>query len=266
MNPDIQAVLEGRSTWCVVTAEALGVLSEMPAASVDHVLTDPPYDEHTHEKARVYSTAEAKPVSAGIDFPPIEPATILASFLQVARRWTLSFCSFEMVGEYAKASGKAWVRCGVYHRLDGAPQFTGDRPAQAAEAIAICHSLKAKKRWNGGGGRGLWASNVERHDRVHPTQKPITLMTQLIELFTDTGELVLDPFCGSGTTGVAAVRQGRRFIGIELQEKYAGAARKRLARAEEAYLEEAEQRQLFEAAMKNETENQRSTFDFAMGL
>ena len=53
-------------------------------------------------------------------------------------------------------------------------------------------------------------------------------MLELVELFTDPGDLVLDPFCGSGTTGVACLRLGRRFIGIEKDAKYAAIARERL--------------------------------------
>jgi len=68
--------------------------------------------------------------------------------------------------------------------------------------------------------------------RVHPTQKPVALMQQIIEDLTDTGETILDPFAGSGTTGVACLRTGRRFIGIEIDEHYAAIAAKRLARAE----------------------------------
>jgi site-specific DNA-methyltransferase (adenine-specific) len=53
-------------------------------------------------------------------------------------------------------------------------------------------------------------------------------MLELVELFTDAGELVLDPFCGSGTTGVACLRLGRRFIGIEKDEGFARIATERL--------------------------------------
>ena len=63
---------------------------------------------------------------------------------------------------------------------------------------------------------------------VHPTQKPISLMMWVLELATKPGDLVLDPFCGSGTTGVACLRLGRRFIGIERDEKYHAVAVERL--------------------------------------
>jgi len=264
MSDDIRAVLEGRATWCVVTAESLAILADLPENAVDHIITDPPYDAHTHENASTWTSASGCAVHIDIDFPPLSPETVVSEFLRVSRRWVLAFCSFEMLHGYVTAAGKAWIRCGIYRRTNGAPQFTGDRPAQAAEAVAILHNLKVKKRWNGGGRWAFWESPVEKAERYHPTQKPLPLMMQLIEQFTEVGEIVLDPFNGAGTTGVAAVRQGRRYIGIELQEKYAEAARKRIAKAEEEYKDEVEQRRLFEAAMAASDEHQRDLFDWIM--
>jgi len=67
---------------------------------------------------------------------------------------------------------------------------------------------------------------------THPTQKPVTLMEYLIATYTNEGETVLDFTMGSGTTGVAAVQTGRRFIGIEMDAGYFAIARERIAAAE----------------------------------
>jgi site-specific DNA-methyltransferase (adenine-specific) len=61
----------------------------------------------------------------------------------------------------------------------------------------------------------------------HPTQKPVELLERLILAATNPGDLILDPFCGSGTTGVAAVKHGRRFIGIDADANYLELARRR---------------------------------------
>jgi len=66
---------------------------------------------------------------------------------------------------------------------------------------------------------------------VHPTVKPISLMRWLVRLITPPGGVVLDPFTGSGSTGVAAVLEGARFIGCELSAEYAQLARARIAHA-----------------------------------
>ena len=73
------------------------------------------------------------------------------------------------------------------------------------------------------------ADNRGVEGRVHPTQKPVALMEYLIRTYTNVGETVLDNTMGSGTTGVACVNTGRRFIGIERDETYFNIARSRIA-------------------------------------
>lgn len=65
-------------------------------------------------------------------------------------------------------------------------------------------------------------------DRTHPTQKPVSLLEWLIKTYTNEGDLVLDNCCGSGSTGVACMNTNRRFIGMELDEKYLQIAKERL--------------------------------------
>jgi len=65
-------------------------------------------------------------------------------------------------------------------------------------------------------------------NRIHPTQKPLKLIERLIELATKKGDLVLDPFMGSGTTAVACIKLERNFIGFEISQKYCKLARKRV--------------------------------------
>jgi len=68
--------------------------------------------------------------------------------------------------------------------------------------------------------------------RVHPTQKPVILMERIIDDYTKQSDTIADPFTGSGTTGVACIRTGRKFIGIELDEGYCEIAAKRMTEAE----------------------------------
>lgn len=82
-------------------------------------------------------------------------------------------------------------------------------------------------RWHGGGRSAVFTCNKVNSE--HPTGKPLRLITQLVTLFSDPGELILDPFMGSGTTLRAAKDLGRRAIGIEIEERYCEIAVKRLA-------------------------------------
>jgi DNA modification methylase len=69
----------------------------------------------------------------------------------------------------------------------------------------------------------------------HPSPKPIEFMMEVLIRYTNPGDLILDPFLGSGTTAVAAIRTGRRFIGIELDPGYCDIARKRIAAEQAQY-------------------------------
>lgn len=79
---------------------------------------------------------------------------------------------------------------------------------------------------------GAMKGSEQTERRVHPTQKPVVLMRRIVEQFTQPDDLVIDPYCGSGSTGVACVQAGRRFIGIELNPSYVEIARKRIAQAQ----------------------------------
>lgn len=231
-NLGVSGVLDGEQRWCVVHAENATVLPDLPDESVAHVITDPPFNQRTSENARRSKNADklTKTRKRFIEFDGISPEDVAPELERLAQRWVIAFCALEQLGEYQAAAGSSWVRAGIWVKPDSAPQFTGDRPGQGAEGLAIIHR-RGKKRWNGGGHRAVWTHTVEKDaQRIgHPTPKPVPLMIELISLFTDPDDIVLDPFCGSGTTGVACLRLGRRFIGIERDKKYAAVARKRMS-------------------------------------
>lgn len=80
--------------------------------------------------------------------------------------------------------------------------------------------------------RSVWSITTPRPEEKvfgkHPTQKPIELLDRVIEASTNKGDTILDPFTGSSTTGVAAVRRGRKFIGIDMEQEFLDLSVKRL--------------------------------------
>ena len=204
--------------------------------AVDHVITDPPYSETTHAGARSLLSdigSGGTGDNAGrIDFAATDATSIRDVFtLGNAKRWTIATVDWHHIGplEACPPRGLRFVRFGVWVKPNGAPQFTGDRPAQGWEAVAVLHALGGKMRWNGGGNRAVWTHNVAHGE--HPTEKPMGLLRELVSLFTDPGETIIDPFMGSGTTLLAAFNLGRKAIGIELEEKWAHVAAERLRTA-----------------------------------
>lgn len=242
----------GGDPWALHRGDCLNPvagLASLPDRSIDVVLTDPPYSEHVHSKGRRvgkgWRTGGGAPLAEerALGFDAITQGQIAAlseQFARLAHRWVLVFSDVESTHLWRdglEAAGLEYVRTMFWHKLGGAPQFTGDRPAVACEAITVAHP-KGRKRWNGGGKQGFYAVPIVLNDgggeeRFHTTQKPLALMEALIRDFTDAGETVLDPFAGSGTTGAAALRLGRRFVGWERDETYHAKASARLAAVRE---------------------------------
>ena len=223
---EARAVIDGSRRWAVICGDCLAILPALP--TVDHVISDPPYDDRTHDNAVTTGASGATGVA---EFGSINAYDLGTPLVLAAWRWCIAFCALEQLGLYASGVGEAWIRSGVWDKINPMPQLTGDRPGQAVEGIAIMHR-EGKKKWNRGGGAAIWRCSVEHGQKNHPTQKPVKLMMDLIQDFTDPGDVILDPFCGAGTTLVAALRCGRRAIGIEMNPVYADLSRER-CRAEE---------------------------------
>lgn len=257
----LREVLEGRRRWCVINADCQEVLSHLPDNSVACTIQDPPYSAHVHGKQwRALRSGGVREVDLGFAHLDLRTmAYVGAHVARVTERWALTFCDAESVGAWrlAMEPGHRHVRVGAWVKVNGQPQLTGDRPAVGFEALEISHGQRASW-WAGGGHPAVWAIPVatDRGNtgaRLHPTQKPLELMLRLVQQFADgpgervfsgrkrrsadwPGDVVLDPFAGSGTTGVAALRLGRRCILVERDRAWARVARERLA-AEEQMLD-----------------------------
>jgi site-specific DNA-methyltransferase (adenine-specific) len=225
--------------WELHSGDCLAGMASLPDGSVDAVITDPPYEAEAHTEHRMVARAGGRLECEPIAFPPITEQARLESARQMARlarRWILVFCQVEAAMKWRaalEAGGAVYKRTCQWIKPDGKPQYSGDRPGIGYESIVACHA-PGRSAWNGGGSHGVFIINKGGDPRTgHQTQKPIALMELLVRLFSDKGELILDPFGGSGTTGVAAIRQGRRFLGWELDPTYAAIARKRIAAARE---------------------------------
>ena len=212
----------------VVLADAYEAMAQ--TTGHDHIITDPPYTEHVHANLlAVTKGRDCKEVEAGFD--------ALASYAWVAGavantpRWSLFFCALEQLGDYRAACVKGHVRSCIYCKTRAMPQLSGDRPGGRCEGIALFHG-DSKKRWKGKGTHGFWQAMPEnRKDTQHPTAKPTILALRLVELFTDEGETVFDPFAGTGAIGRACAVLKRNYIGCDNNESYVSIANERIAQA-----------------------------------
>lgn len=218
----------------------LGKHQDITLMKCDHVITDPPFDAATHRFALTQSDKRDSALF-GVSFAPVDAKVVALELIEMSSGWVIAFCAVEQLGEYREAvgywpDGGCYMRGGVWTKQSPVPQISGDRPAMWGEAIAIMHSRDTRPAWNRGGKAGRWHGDPDRGKKLHPTQKPNWLMRQLVEDFTQPGETVLDPYTGSGATGVACLLTGRRFVGVEMNKEYFEIACESLRGAENGVL------------------------------
>lgn len=194
------------------------------------------------EMGATWRVAGGLTVQKEIDFEPISPAVRASAGAEIGRLcrgWALVFCQFEgaLLWRSALEPPLVWKRPCIWVKPDAMPCLIGDRPGMGYECFVALHA-KGRSRWNGGGRVGVFTHMKDVGGgaairQEHPTTKPMGLMSELVELFTNPDDLILDPFAGSGTTGVAALRLGRRCILIEKDAKYAALARERMQAEEQ---------------------------------
>lgn len=242
MNLDISAI-EAVADRVEVIGDAVMVLGDclsVPFPRVAHIVTDPPYEQRVHDiKATPLS---GRRTDGGNDLQSLNFAAIdnireqVVALGQQCDGWFIAFCTSEGVWPWAQAinaSPMKYKRACVWIKPDSTPQLNGQGPAQGAEHFVCAWAGKGHAKWNAGGKRGVYTHCVNQPDRhgIHPTEKPRTLMAEIIADFTSPGDLIADPFMGSGTTGIAAVQLGRSFIGIEQNPEYFEIACARIAAA-----------------------------------
>ncbi len=181
---------------------------------VDAVVTDPPYgmqfvSGHRHIKHSAIM---------GDDYLPLEHINLS---IQLSRRFAYVFCRWDNLGEMpSPTSVLAWVKNNW---------SMGDlKHEHGRQWEAICFYARADHEFTKRIPDVIYAPRTGNN--LHPTQKPIMLIEQLIR--ANVVDIILDPFMGSGTTGVACVNLGRKFIGIEIEPKYFDIACKRIDQAE----------------------------------
>lgn len=205
---------------------------------VSHVISDPPYEQDAQDRIGGIRRNDGGNVTEKLTFAGINGIRDEVARLTFALNpmWRIFFCTSEGVGEWKKtlvASGAKYKSTMIWVKPDAMPKFNGQGPAVAFEAMALDWCAAGHSKWNAGGKRGVYThlTNDRNRDGRHPTEKPVPLMAELLADFTNPCDVILDPFMGSGTTGVACAKMGRRFIGIEMDPKYFDIACERITKA-----------------------------------
>ena len=206
---------------------------------VDAVVTDPPYGigYASSWKTRMDKQPRKNGASFGVDEISTDWIAVVYRLLR-KDAYVYCFTRWDVLPEWKAAFVSAGFRVAQRLIWDKCHWKMGDLSQYGSQTEDILLLTKGKPAiFNGGNGRRgnifRYSSGYLPEGQVdHPTQKPVALLSEFIRDCTQPGDLVLDPFMGSGTTGVACVRTGRRFIGIEIDPGYFAIAQKRIADAQ----------------------------------
>lgn len=233
--------------YAVHHGDALATLPGIPDASVDAVVTDPPYNSGGRTSAeRTGRTARAKYTSESSGLPDFGDENKdqrsytrwMAEVLREAHRATkpggmaavfIDWRQLPSMTDALQMAGWTWRGIAAWHKPACRPQK--GRLKQSCEFVVWGSKGPIDADRNPVYLAGLFVGSQPRGtERRHITQKPVEVMRELVQLCPP-GGVVLDPFAGSGSTGVAALIEGRRFVGIEVSAEYAAVAEERLREA-----------------------------------
>jgi site-specific DNA-methyltransferase (adenine-specific) len=216
----------------LIHANCIDVLRHMPDKSVDCIVTDPPYVISTAGCGLARDRQYFKNISNTRLDTGFDPA-ILDHLLRVARRPNLViFASRLQLRDYlnwAHEHDLCWSLIS-WHKTNPLPLTNS---AYLPDTEYVFHFTRGKRPGgNYHSKRQFYVQPVGKSQYAHPTVKPLNIVKNLVlNAATARGQLVLDPFMGSGTTGVAAIQLGQRFIGIEMNGDYLAIAKRRIAQA-----------------------------------
>ena len=243
----------------IETINCLRAFKKIPSESVDSIITDPPFflssGGITCQSGRMVS----------VDKGSWDKKDSFEETLNFNRRWLYE------AARVLKAGGTMWVfgtmhnvyQIGCLTQAHGGLKILNNvtwqktSPPPNLACRSFTHSTETilwirkegkskhffdyplSKTWNNGKQmKDVWpmgrVKKVEKKFGKHPTQKPLELMERLVLASTQPGEIVLDPFSGSGTTGVAAVKHGRKYIGFDIDASFNRIARKRIGHLEKS--------------------------------
>lgn len=232
--------------WSLREGDALELLAALPANSVDGVITDPPYCSGGRTASERLAPPSKKYLGGNKAYPEFvgdhrdQRGFLAWCSLWLAAAWratresgvlvtTIDWRMLPTLTDAVQAGGWIWRGIVPWYKPVCRPQRGRFRNSCEFAVWASKGALPLE--------RGVpvlpglvTASPVASAVRHHVTEKPLSVMRELVRIVVP-GGLVLDPFAGAGTTGLAALAEGRRFVGFELHRGYAETARRRLAAA-----------------------------------
>ena len=212
--------------WQIIEGDMFDALESVADGSVQMVLTDPPY--------MVGSVSARKKEDIGPWGDLMNGARFFCDVLRVIRKKLSGDGCAWVFGNWRGLPSLYKAACDAHWLPGGCMVWDKRWPGsgylmRSSWELAMLFAMEGYERKTTAFLDVQYCPVIPAQHRVHPAQKPADLLRRMIEFGTKPGDVVLDPFCGSGSTGCAAIQSGRRFIGIEIDPEFCNVARGRLS-------------------------------------
>lgn len=227
----------------VETADYCDFITSLPAKSIDLILTDPPYCISKKTGFKSVINGENR-FAVSMDFGQWDQIEVnledmAKTFYGALRRGGTAIVWYDIwksgrLKAAMESAGFKMIRLIIWQKTNPVPLNMRATYLSNSREMAVSGVKVGKPTFNSQYDSGIYEYPIPRHNgnRMHPTQKPLYLFEDLVLKHSHQGDLVVDPFLGSGTTGVAAIRNSRRFAGCDLDNKYVKIARERIKMGE----------------------------------
>ena len=227
-----------KGNYKLYNVDSIELMKKMESESIDLIVTDPPYKTTkrggTGNSGGMCKKKEFSDGKGGFKHNNVKPIEYIPQFYRILKEGSHCYImtnhvNLQEILNTATKCGFHFIKCLIW---DKGNKIMGQCYMSQFEYILFLRKGKHKKINNCGTSDILSIPNKKTKDEngknLHDTEKPVNLMKILVENSSNESDLVLDPFMGIGSTGVACLNTNRKFIGIELDEKYFNIAKERL--------------------------------------
>ncbi|MDE0091682.1 MAG: site-specific DNA-methyltransferase [Oligoflexia bacterium] len=217
------------------------LLKGIPKETADLILTDPPYSISKKTGFKHLGKNSIERFAVSMDFGKWDHKEInLKDFSDLSykalRKGGTIICFYDLwkityVQEAFIQAGFEMIRLIIWEKTNPVPLNSHSSYLSNSREVAVLGIKGSKPTFNSKYDNGVYHFPIHREKRIHPTQKPLRLMSALIEKHSKINDLVIDPFLGSGTTAIASLKLKRKFIGGDKNQEYIKKARKRIEEA-----------------------------------
>ena len=236
--------LDNIKDYLLINDDCFSILQTIPDNSIDLILTDPPYNIAKYSTGNIKFDwrSDINNNLAEWDLIELQPKDLINEFKRILKPSgnIFIFCSYNIIGEYHKVFDPEFdtFQFMVWHKTNPVPNFRKSSFLNSCELIVSCWNKG--HTWNFTNQKdmhnfiessicmGTERVKDENGKNLHPTQKPVAVLEKIIKIASNKNDLVLDCFNGVGSTGVAALKNNRKYIGIEIDKTFIDATEKRL--------------------------------------